>query len=37
VQCLLGHLEDDRGDRRLLADQLAFQLRLHGFAEEDVV
>jgi acetyl esterase/lipase len=37
VECLLGHLEEGRGDRRLLADQLAFQLRLHGFAEQDVL
>jgi acetyl esterase/lipase/hemerythrin superfamily protein len=37
VECLLQHLEEGRGERRVLADQLAFQLRLHAAAEEQVL
>ncbi len=37
VERQFQHLEAGRGDRRVLVDQIAFELALHAFAEETVL
>ncbi|SFK52442.1 alpha/beta hydrolase fold domain-containing protein [Geodermatophilus ruber] len=37
VERLFQHLEDGRGNRRVLADQISFELALHAYAEETVL